>query len=195
MKKFTLLILFCLSSIFGCERLFAAQYGEAQSSQVDHSEVLSRGGGLFTLSGGVFDFMRKNHRHRTAQILLEYKPDIYFRVVRPFLGSMVTFRSSFYLYGGIALEFFFNKNFYIFPNFALGYYNRGNGKNLGFPLEFRTGIETGWQFNSFYRLGIIFFHISNAHLGSHNPGEESLAVTLSIPFGSKSVRKTKRNTF
>lgn len=194
MIKFKLLFLVFLSAFFAGESLFAQQE-ELQCASVNCFEDQSLKKQLFTVSCGVFDFIRKTHRNRTAQILLEYKPEVHFRIVRPFVGSMVTMRGSFYLYGGLAFEFFFNKHFFLFPNFALGYYNKGNGKNLGYPLEFKTGIETGWQFDSFYRLSLVFFHISNAHLGSHNPGEESLAVSLSIPFGSKGVRKAKGNTF
>jgi len=134
---------------------------------------------LLTVSGGIFDIKRESHR--TAQVYLEYKPNCNFRKIRPFVGSMVTFKGSFYLYGGLALELFFNKNLFLIPNLAMGYYNKGSGKNLGYPLEFRSGIEFGWDFRS-YRLSLIGFHISNAHLGRHNPGEESVALNLSIPF-------------
>ncbi len=133
---------------------------------------------LLTLSGGVFDI--KSNSHRTPEIYLEYKPKVDFRKIRPFIGAMATFNGSFYLYGGLSLELFFNKNLFLFPNLAAGYYNKGNGKNLGFPLEFRSGLEIGCEFNSF-RLSLIGFHISNAHLGKHNPGEESIALNFSIP--------------
>ena len=66
----------------------------------------------------------------------------------------------------------------IVPSFAPGIYSQGNGKNLGYPLEFRTSFELGYQFDSGWRLTGQYYHISNATLGSINPGIEGALLNL-----------------
>ena len=70
------------------------------------------------------------------------------------------------------------------PNFAVGVYGNGDGKDLGYAVEFRSGVELAYRFDNYARLGLSFTHISNAGLDERNPGVESLVVMYSIPFGS-----------
>ena len=42
---------------------------------------------------------------------------------------------SLYGYGGVALDLFFNPNWFLAPSFAAGLYYQGGGKNLAFPLD------------------------------------------------------------
>ena len=87
---------------------------------------------------------------------------------------------STYLYGGINFDLLFWDHLLIAPGFAAGWYNQGSGKDLGYPVEFRSGIELSYQFDDWRRLGIHFYHLSNASIGHRNPGEESLDVYYSI---------------
>ncbi len=134
---------------------------------------------------GVFDLMRE--RHRTFEFGVEYKffpswgSPLHFMAFRPLLGVMANALKSTYLYGGIDFDLFASDHFVITPGFAAGWYSAGDGKNLGYPLEFRSCLETAWQFNDQGRLGVMFYHISNAGLGSRNPGEESLVLFYDIP--------------
>ena len=57
----------------------------------------------------------------------------------------------------------------------------GDGKDLGNPLEFRSGITFSVRLSDYSRLGITFHHISNAGLNERNPGEESILVLYSVP--------------
>ena len=132
-----------------------------------------------SISAGCFDFMREHHR--TAEFRLEYKPYA-LKKLRPFLGVLGTAKASFYIYFGVGLELFFSKNIYFSPNLAAGYYLQGKGKDLGYPLEFKSAIEFGWQFENQYRISAAISHISNASFGNKNPGQESLVITFSIPF-------------
>lgn len=88
---------------------------------------------------------------------------------------------AFYVYTGINFDLLFFDHFLFAPGFAGGYYANGRGKDLGYPIEFRSGIELGWQFADWHRLGIHFYHLSNASLGRRNPGEESLVLYYDIP--------------
>jgi len=136
---------------------------------------------LVSLGAGVFDIMRE--KYRTAEFRVEYKFHHVYWVIQPLIGFMATAKGATYLYTGFGLDFIIKERFFFTPNFAAGWYRQGGGKNLGFPLEFRSGIEAGWRFKNCYRLGAHFYHISNASLGSRNPGEESLVFFLCIPVG------------
>ena len=69
----------------------------------------------------------------------------------------------------------------ITPSFAPGYYDKGNGKELYFNLEFRSQLEIAFRFTNGARIGASIGHISNASLGPPNPGVEYLACTIAFP--------------
>jgi lipid A 3-O-deacylase len=139
-----------------------------------------------TFGAGFYDLMRP--RHRTGEFEIEYKfhvrrfgspiPSLEFL---PLVGLMANVQRGGYLYAGLNFDFVFFNHLQFAPGFAAGYYWPGKGKNLGYPLEFRSGVELGWQFSDFRRLGIHFYHLSNASLGKKNPGEESLVFYYDIP--------------
>jgi lipid A 3-O-deacylase len=139
-----------------------------------------------SIATGAYDFYRD--KYRTFEFFLEYKfslaclkkPNPYVNF-RPLVGVMATAEQSFYGYAGINFEILFAKRILFAPGFAAGYFAPGNGKQLGYPLEFRSGVELAWQFNDLYRLGIHFYHLSNASLGHKNPGSESLVLFYDIP--------------
>lgn len=141
---------------------------------------------LFSVATGVFDIMRE--RHRCMEFEAEYKfhvkwmksPNRYLEF-RPLVGLMGTVRGSVYAYFGINFDLLFCDHILFSPGFAAGYYYKGQGKDLGYPIEFRSGIELAWQFADWRRLGVHFYHLSNASIGKRNPGEESLVFYYDIP--------------
>jgi hypothetical protein len=141
---------------------------------------------LFSVAMGAYDFTRAHHR------CLEFEVEYKFHIkklkspldcleFRPLLGVMATARGSGYVYLGINFDLLFLNHLLFAPGFAAGGYWKGRGKNLGYPLEFRSGIEVAWQFSDWRRLGVHFYHLSNASLGKRNPGEESLVFYYDIP--------------
>jgi len=68
------------------------------------------------------------------------------------------------------------------PGFAIGYYNKGKGKNLYFPIEFKSSIKLAYQFlPSKKMIGLSFYHLSHARIKSKNPGVESLILYYEFP--------------
>jgi hypothetical protein len=140
----------------------------------------------FSLATGIYDFLRI--RSRTWEFDAEYKfhlkclksPNRYLEF-RPLVGVMATVQGSVYLYLGLNFDLLFFDHLLIAPGFAAGCYWKGQGKELGYPLEFRSGIELAWQFADTSRLGVHFYHLSNASLGWKNPGEESFVLYYDIP--------------
>ena len=59
-----------------------------------------------------------------------------------------------------------------------GAYAHGSGHDLGLPLEFRSRIGLSRRIADRWRLGLAFEHKSNAGAGDHNPGVETLFVTV-----------------
>ncbi len=134
---------------------------------------------LLTFGVGEFDVL---DNHEAGEFVVEYRWQTpLFWKISPLVGVMATTDAGFYGYGGLQADFYLSDNWILNPNFAVGGYHRGSGKDLGHGLEFRSGIELDYQFQNYSRAGIAFNHISNASLGDANPGTESLLFTYSLP--------------
>ena len=152
---------------------------------------------FISFSTGVYDFLRE--RSRTWEFAAEYKfhvkafksPNRYLEF-RPLVGLMANIRGSGYLYLGLNFDLLFFDHLLIAPGFAAGYFWQGGGKSLGYPLEFRSGVELAWQFEDWHRLGVHFYHLSNASLGKRNPGEESFVLFYDIPLAEGFPFNSKR---
>jgi len=68
-------------------------------------------------------------------------------------------------------------------SFAVSYYEPGDGKDLGGPLEFRSYGEINVRVGKEARLGFGLYHLSNGGIYDPNPGSESVVVSLSFPLG------------
>lgn len=123
------------------------------------------------------------HRDKEAQLRLEYRFAYrLLHILRPVVGTLATNDGSFYGYGGFRLDAEFG-HFVIMPEATVGYWTRGSGKELGGPVEFKTGAEFAYRFKDYSRLGVAFDHISNAGIYRTNPGVESALLVYSIPLG------------
>lgn len=130
-----------------------------------------------SLGIGVFNIVKPN---RTAQYQIEYKWKYSFLGIQPFVSFFFTNQQSFYMCSGICYDIYMGRKLVLTPSFAPGLYFRGKGKDLGFPLEFRSSMALSYQFENKNRIGVQFYHISNASLGRRNPGEESLIFYYSF---------------
>ena len=137
---------------------------------------------FLTVAVGAFDLVQDHNQ--AAEFRAEYRSDKKIWIVKPFVGAMGTTDGSFYGYAGILTDVYFGRRWVLTPSFAAGYYEKGNGLDLGYELEFRSGIEFSYRFDNRSRLGLSFYHLSNASIGDINPGTEVLSVVYSIPLGS-----------
>ncbi len=62
-----------------------------------------------------------------------------------------------------------------------GVYADNGGWDLGGPIEFRSGIELGYENRNGWRFGLSYDHRSNAGIYSTNPGIETVQFRVSIP--------------
>jgi len=124
---------------------------------------------------GLFDF--SDDKQKAGLFGLQHQNDELYRnsflgKLSPITGGFLTENSAVYLYSGVQSEF--DLGFMsITPSFAPGYYNSGNGKDLGHALEFKTEVQVSFDLPKDSQLGMSYNHISNASLGTKNPGANS----------------------
>jgi len=155
-----LLILFSFNSAFAAEE------------ESDETEI-----NLFT---GMFDF--SDDKQASGLVGVQHQNDELFRKsflgkLSPITGGFLTEKNAFYLYSGVQAEYEIGF-LTITPSFAPGYYNYGDGKDLGYPLEFKSEVQMSLNLSENTQLGMSYNHISNASLGSKNPGANSYMLNF-----------------
>tara|TARA_Y100000590_G_C15682864_1_gene1000477 strand:+ start:1431 stop:1955 length:525 start_codon:yes stop_codon:yes gene_type:complete len=165
MRKIALIILIALTSLFSFS--MAGSADELINENNNNTEL-----NFFT---GMFDF--SDGKQRAGLLGIQHQNDELFRKsflgnLSPISGGFLTEKSAFYLYTGVQTEYEVGL-LTITPSFAPGYYNYGDGKDLGHPLEFKTEVQMSFDINDSTHLGMSYNHISNASLGTKNPGANS----------------------
>jgi len=135
---------------------------------------------------GTFDTIDKEGDDKTTLVGIEHKNKNLFRdtwlgTFSPTSGAFVTKKSSVYLYSGIEADYNLGP-INISPSFAPGYYEAGDGKNLGSALEFKSEIKIGVDLFKNSNLGYSYSHISNNDWGDVNPGTDNQSLTFSKKF-------------
>ena len=98
--------------------------------------------------------------------------DIFLGNISPITGAMITADNATYFYTGVQAQYKIGVlNFT--PSFTPGYYNEGDGKDLGHALEFKSEIQLSLELPKDSQLGFSYNHLSNASLGDKNPGANS----------------------
>ena len=135
---------------------------------------------------GTFDTIDKEGDDKTTLVGMEHKNGNLFRDTwlgkfSPTTGGFVTGKSSVYLYTGIEADYNLGP-INISPSFAPGYYEAGDGKNLGSALEFKSEVKIGLDLFKNSNLGYSYSHISNNDWGDVNPGTDNQSITFSKKF-------------
>ncbi len=123
-------------------------------------------------------------REQGSAFNIEYRSNIEFWKIHPFIGGFATSDASLYGYFGFLMDIYFGPRWILSPNTAVGAYLEGDGQDLGHVLEFRSGFELAYRFDNRSRLGIAVHHLSNAGIGDKNPGTETALVYYSVPLNS-----------
>ena len=125
---------------------------------------------------GNFDF--SDHKQKSVFIGFQHQNETLER--KTFLGSMspltggfITENSAAYLYTGVEWNYDMGGKMTFTPSFAPGLYSKGDGKDLGHVLEFKTEVQASYASSENTSIGISYNHISNASLGDKNPGANS----------------------
>jgi hypothetical protein len=137
----------------------------------------------FALSAGVFNVLNED---RAAEGGAEARLRSLFEgttprpwVLRTAVGAMANSDGGVYGYAGFRLEFPLGERWLLVPQTAAGVYKRGDGKELGGSVQFRSGLELSYRLSEAHALSAVFYHLSNAGLEDPNPGSESIALVWS----------------
>ena len=92
--------------------------------------------------------------------------------ISPVTGFFLTENQAAYLYTGIQAHYNLGDLDFT-PSFTPGLYHEGDGKDLGHVIEFKTEVQFSINTSADTKLGFSYNHVSNASLGSKNPGANS----------------------
>ena len=162
-------LLFLVLAVFAINNLFADE-GDTDIS-------------IYT---GTFDVIDKEGDDKTSLFGVEHKNQNLFRDTflgkfKPVTGGFMTGDSSVYLYTGVEGQYGIGP-LKILPSFAPGYYEKGDGKDLGSVLEFKSEIKVGLELFENSKLSYSYSHISNNNWGDTNPGTDNQQITFSKNF-------------
>ncbi len=158
-KKFILLILFCLFSF--------SVVAEELKIDDDNTE--------FNVYTGMFDFSDDGKRSTLIGFQHQNETlnrDTFLGNISPITGALITADNATYFYTGVQAHYKLGSlNFT--PSFTPGLYNKGNGKDLGHVLEFKSEVQLSLELPKNSQFGVSYNHLSNASLGDKNPGANS----------------------
>ena len=125
--------------------------------------------------GGMFDFSDEGQRAALFGIQHQnenLERETFLGKLSPITGAFVTENSAAYFYTGVEWNFDLGGiNFT--PSFTPGLYSKGDGKDLGHVIEFKSELQASFNISKDTSLGMSYNHISNASIGDKNPGANS----------------------
>ena len=134
----------------------------------------------FNLFTGMFDFSDDGKRSTLIGFQHQNEDlnrDTFLGNLSPVTGAMLTADNASYFYTGVQAHYKVGGiNFT--PSFAPGYYNQGDGKDLGHALEFKSEVQLSLELPKESQFGFSYNHLSNASLGSKNPGANSYMFNI-----------------
>tara|TARA_B100001105_G_scaffold112721_1_gene90426 strand:+ start:789 stop:1307 length:519 start_codon:yes stop_codon:yes gene_type:complete len=161
-KKIIILITFLCNALF-------ITYSFAEEKIVNEKNTeINVYSGMFDFSDDgakstLFGFQHQNE---------ELKRNSFLGTLSPITGGMLTADNAVYLYTGVQADYDIGL-LKLTPSFTPGIYNQGNGKDLGHIIEFKSEIRLSMDLSKNSMFGMSYNHISNASLGSKNPGANS----------------------
>ena len=140
----------------------------------------------FTFYTGVFDTIDKEGDDEAKLYGLEHNNPVLFKETfvgrfSPITGGFITDKDSVFIYTGIQAQYELGP-IQITPSFAPGYYDEGDGKDLGMALEFQSKIKLSFNFFKDTKVGYSYSHISNNDWGDINPGVNNEIISFTKTF-------------
>ena len=158
LKKIQLIVLFLFSTF-----------------SLEAEEIKLKNNTEFNVFTGMFDFSDDGKRSTLIGVQHQNENlnrDTFFGNLSPITGALITADNASYFYTGVQAQYKLG-SLNITPSFAPGYYNEGNGKDLGHILEFKSEVQLSLDLSKSSQFGFSYNHLSNASLGDKNPGANS----------------------
>ena len=135
---------------------------------------------------GTFDTIDKEGDDEATLYGLEHNNPVLFKDTfigrfSPITGGFVTDKDSIFIYTGVQAQYEVGP-LKITPSFATGYYEKGDGKDLGMALEFQSKIKLSFDFFKDTKISYSYSHISNNDWGNINPGIDNKQISFSKIF-------------
>jgi len=137
--------------------------------------------GMLTTSVGIVQFEGENWGQE-LRLTRNYKK---WKRFNPVIDFSVTDKGGAWLGLGLYQQFDFEIGglpAFAGFSFAPGVYMQGGDVDLGFPLEFRSGLELGVRFAEGWQASLSFDHRSNGDISRVNPGMETFQLRVSKTF-------------
>ena len=129
----------------------------------------------FNIYSGMFDFSDDGKKstligfqHQNTDL----NKDTFLGNLSPITGLLFTSDNAAYIYTGVQAQYSIGA-LNIIPSFTPGFYNQGDGKDLGHAIEFKSEIQLSLDLPRDSQFGFSYNHLSNASLGDKNPGANS----------------------
>ena len=140
----------------------------------------------YTFYSGIFDTIDKEKDDKATLYGLEHNNPVLFKDTfigrfSPITGGFITDKDSIFIYTGVQAQYEIGL-LKITPSFAPGYYEKGDGKDLGMVLEFQSKIKISFDFFKDTKIGYSYSHISNNDWGTINPGVNNEIISFSKIF-------------
>jgi hypothetical protein len=134
----------------------------------------------WTVGFGAFDVDSQQIRVQ-ADLEYRFRPFSIGKVeLVPAVGTASTEEGSSWVYGAVRYDFRITERWRFTPFTGISLYEPGGGKELGGAIEFRSGAELSYRVANGDRVGVMFYHLSNARIYDPNPGVNSLVLTWSF---------------
>ncbi len=151
-----------------------------------YEEIDKRSSKELSFYAGTFDVIDKEGDDQTNLFGIEHRnpklsKDTIIGKLSPISGGFMTGKSSMYLYTGVEANYNIGP-LKIKPSFTPGYYDAGDGKDLGQALEFKSEIKLDFNIFENSKIGYSYSHISNNDWGDTNPGTDNQSINFSQKF-------------
>ena len=141
----------------------------AEENKIDYSD------NEFNIYSGMFDFSDDGKKstligfqHQNTDL----NRNTFLGNLSPITGALFTTDNAAYFYTGVQAQYSVGA-LNITPSFTPGFYNQGDGKDLGHAIEFKSEIQLSLDLPRDSQFGFSYNHLSNASLGDKNPGANS----------------------
>ena len=166
-KVISLLIIF-----FAGLHFYTFVYAEEKKIEEDNSELNFFAGNFDFSDAGAHALMYGFQHQDDDKFRDGFGSSFLKSKISPITGGFVTGKGGLYIYTGAQAEYDLGL-IKITPSFAPGLYSAGDGKDLGYPLEFKTEVQVTLDLWDSAEFGMSYNHISNASMGTKNPGANS----------------------
>ena len=86
-----------------------------------------------------------------------------------------------YISSGLSKKINLTNSLFLLPSFSAGLYREfDDGKDMGYPLEFKSEVELNFKILNSSIIGVSYSHISNADIGNKNPGSDNILFNFRL---------------